>query len=335
MRRLARRGVPLLVFLSCLVPQVLPAQVAPFLDPAYTLGGATTFNGVTSIIATARVTLYDAGGVRIFKQVIMGHGIADLTANVAIYQERFVSEIGDAKNDVTRPGVLGHCYEADIAGHANAFNLHEAWAVGPFCPQPPERSPKPTVEIPDENCPVLLDLQLDGFHLSGPVPGVRFDIDADGIPDEIAWTRAGEDDAFLCWDRNGNGVIDNGRELFGFSSPLISGEPARIGFRALAEIDQAELGGNQDGKVDANDARFHDLCAWVDRNRDGLSEPSEIHSLDEVGVVALSYTFSPTHVRDSFGNLFRYVSSVEMRSLTGPPRIWPTFDVIFAEVMNR
>jgi len=178
---------------------------------------------------------------------------------------------------------------------------------------------------------VLLDLNLDGFHLSGPSPAVRFDIDADGTPDQIAWTRAGDDDAFLCLDRNQNGIIDDGTELFGYATPLLSGQPAHIGYRALAELDWPEMGGNEDWKVDARDVMFRSLCVWNDKNRDGVSQAGEIQSAEAAGVVSLDYVFHETGLRDSFGNLFRYGSHGEFRTRLGRVRPWLTYDVIFAE----
>lgn len=213
--------------------------------------------------------------------------------------------------------------------HANSYNQHDAIAIGPLCVEPPPERPKP--DPPDENCPVLLDLDQDGFHLSGPNPAVLFDIDADGVRDAIAWTKANDDDAFLCLDRNGNGLIDDGTELFGYATPLRNGQPAKVGYRALAELDSREAGGNLDGVVDASDARFADLCVWVDRDRDGVSQPSELSSLIQAGVAALEYQYRVTRLRDSYGNLFRYVSEVRMRTPSGGLRSWPSFDVIFTE----
>ncbi len=305
------------------IPEIVPDISLSALTPPPQLGGPTVSSSVRAVLMNL------ANDQRLFSQLIAGHGVADLTANTQIYQKRLVSETGDVGEQAAISGIVPHCYETGLIAHVNAYNLHRTWSVGPVCAEPYE--PPPHAEVPKENCPVLLDLQRNGFHLSGPDPGVHFDIDADGSPDEIAWTEAGGDDAFLCWDRNRNGVIDDGRELFGYATPLTTGGPAEIGYRALAELDQPAYGGNGDGRIDLDDPAFQELCAWVDGNRDGVSQPAEIHALGEVGVVALRYRYRTTRLRDALGNLFRYVSSVEMLSSSGAVRSWPTFDVIFAE----
>ena len=321
--------------LTCLVlyilfPKLLPAQqIVADINPEIALSYTIAPVGITVNSSVRAYLVNFATQQRISGEIIAGHGVADLTLNAAIYQNRLVSNTGEVSESAFFTGVLNHCYQTELAAHANAYDLHKGWVVGPVCAQPYE-VPKPPPP-PKENCPVLLDLQQDGFRLSGPDPAVHFDIDADGTPDEIAWTQAGGDDAFLCWDRNHNGVIDDGRELFGYATPLLSGRPAKVGYRALAELDGPELGGNQDGKVDAHDAMFGELCAWIDGNRDGISQADEIHALDEVGVAALGYDYKTIRVSDQYGNLFRYTSSVEMRSGPSTVMSWPTYDVIFAE----
>jgi len=316
----------LCLFLSLLSAQLLVAQYAV---TNLTLNAfALRYTGPL-VTSYANATLYGSNGLRLYEEIILGHLVTDTTLNSAIYQGRFVSPNGYANSSMNAQGVFYHCYGATVAVHVNQYGIHVSGDYPPQCinetidiqPDPP----------PKEYCPILLDLALNGFHLSGPDPAVSFDIDADGTPDHIAWTQAGGDDAFLCWDRNHNGAIDDGRELFGYATPLLSGRLAKVGYRALAELDGPELGGNQDGKVDAHDAMFGELCAWIDTNRDGMSQADEIHSLAEVDVAALWYDYRPTRVWDSYGNLFRYVSSVEMRTPSGDLRPWPTYDVIFAE----
>lgn len=94
---------------------------------------------------------------------------------------------------------------------------------------------------PYDGCPVLLDLENDGIRLTGLDDPVWFDIDADGEVDLMGWTDRSE--GLLALDRNGNGTIDSGAELFGNATPLLDGARALNGYLALAELDSAILGG--------------------------------------------------------------------------------------------
>jgi hypothetical protein len=146
-------------------------------------------------------------------------------------------------------------------------------------------SPKSVAEVASPKgitclgSPLVLDLRGDGIALTSVEDGVSFDLTGTG-PMRTAWTR-GDDDAFLALDRDGNGVIDHGGELFGEASF------ARDGFATLAELDRAANGGNGDGLIDGGDRMFRELRLWTDANRDGVSQAGELRPLPASGVSAL------------------------------------------------
>jgi Ca2+-binding RTX toxin-like protein len=137
--------------------------------------------------------------------------------------------------------------------------------------------------------PLVLDLDGDGVETVGLASSkVLFDHDADGIKTRTGW--AGPDDGFVVLDRNGNGVVDDGRELFGDATPLnhdgSMDSTAGIAAHGFAALEQEDS--NASGAVEAGDARWGKLRIWQDLNQDGLSQPAELNTLDALGISAIN-----------------------------------------------
>ncbi|RXJ71361.1 hypothetical protein CS022_21285, partial [Veronia nyctiphanis] len=141
--------------------------------------------------------------------------------------------------------------------------------------------------------PLIIDLDGDGVNTISINEGIEFDIDADGTKERVGWASAG--DALLAIDLNGDGVINDGSELFGEASP----KPVDVedGFQALSVYDE-----NNDGVLDANDSAYDDIIVWQDKNSDGVSQADEMVSLSEAGVASIDLTPEDSFIVDN-GNL--------------------------------
>lgn len=177
------------------------------------------------------------------------------------------------------------------------------------------------------NTPILLNLRNDAtnYHLTSPANGVVFDINADENPEQIAWTRSNSAVAFLALDRNNNGTIDDGSELFGNSTRKRDGSKATNGFDALLDLD----GGTavSDGKIAASDAIYGQLRLWLDENHNGVSEAAELFTLEQKEVSAIFTAYLVSSRRDRHGNEYRLVGAAFLLDRRGEPNARTVFDV--------
>lgn len=135
------------------------------------------------------------------------------------------------------------------------------------------------------------------YRLTSAANGVIFDLNGDGAREQIAWTEADSEVAFLAMDRNGDGKITSGKELFGnYTLPGVSN-----GFHALNLMTMETNGGVERGSVSSEDPIFTRLLLWNDRNHNGISERLELRKASEVvSDIGLGYWSVPHG--DDLGN---------------------------------
>ena len=160
---------------------------------------------------------------------------------------------------------------------------------------------------------ILVALGSDHFYrLTSVRDGVRFDIDADGTPDQVSWTHIGTPVAFLAVDRDHDGAVTSGKELFGRHTWPGSSH----GYIALADMALDANGGASRGTVSEDDPLFPLLLLWTDANHNGVSEKSELQRVgDRLSELGLGY--QPESGRDPAGNVFLYEGWARLRTLPG------------------
>ena len=151
--------------------------------------------------------------------------------------------------------------------------------------------------------PIIIDMNGDGVKTTAQGKHTYFDHDGNGFAENTGWVDS--NDALLVLDRNQNGLIDDGKELFGSNTLLSSGKRAQNGFEALAEFDE-----NRDGVIDAADSVWSRLQLWQDKNQNGLVDEGELLSLSNTQITAIGLNYLKGDKKDENGHEHRETSQV-------------------------
>ncbi|MBS1209401.1 MAG: hypothetical protein H6R19_1799 [Proteobacteria bacterium] len=189
------------------------------------------------------------------------------TNNVPVWSVRLVSSSVHEESEQTRYSASGQVTTAD--GRAIGFSLD-------LLMQRYERQESSTVieigNAPKAKDPLVLNLATDQVRLDAGE--FSFDLNVDGKTERISRLATGS--AFLALDKNGNGRIDDGSELFGPTS----GD----GFKELSAFDQ-----DGNGWIDENDPVFNQLKVW---RPDESSQSLKKANIGAISLDHLSTAFS-------------------------------------------
>lgn len=213
------------------------------------------------------------------------------------------------KNGINKDNIASRVYEAlkrgdlitdpwNDARHYDSDNSSTEDSIGygnPGGMSPSSAAAAEAATVAPRIDPLVLDLDGDGIETTSTRNGsiILFDHDGDGIKTGTGWVKP--DDGWLVLDRNGNGTMDSGHELFGVNTIKSNGHLAKDGFDALKDLDA-----NQDDKVDSIDEVFANLRIWRDLNQDGISQGNELSTLGDNSITAIN--INSTAVRNDLGN---------------------------------
>jgi hypothetical protein len=158
--------------------------------------------------------------------------------------------------------------------------------------------------------PIAIDLTGNGIvnNLSSSEDGTAFDLKGDGHPQWYAWQRNGDEHIGWLAMVDEHGQVPNGKWLLGNYTPNddCPNPDKRNGWQALGELDEKDKGGNGDGFLTSADAAWSRMRVWVDANHDGIAQPSELRTLEEVGISSIGFSFTETKIADVYGNWYRF-----------------------------
>ena len=168
----------------------------------------------------------------------------------------------------------------------------------PHLPKAPKKNNAPA----SRRDPLLIDLSGNGIQTVGLAAGLHFDHNGDGAAEATGWAAPGT--GLLMLDRNADGLLTDGTELFGDHTPVNGGLTALNGFAALAQYDR-----NRDSQITPDDPIWNQLKIWrhaTDEAGNVLpGDPAtsgQLISLDDLGINAIHLTGTRTNTTDAQGN---------------------------------
>jgi hypothetical protein len=177
--------------------------------------------------------------------------------------------------------------------------------------------------------PIILDLDGDGKVETVGKNGIYFDHDNNGFAELTGWVSS--EDGLLVFDKNSNGQIDDGTELFGNNTILSNGKKATNGFEVLKDYDK-----NSDGKIDKNDEIYSQLKVWQDKNQNGKVDENELFSLEDLGIESLNTNYVNSNTIDENKNAHKQLGSFTKDGETyNMNDVWFDVDLARTQDLNK
>ena len=168
----------------------------------------------------------------------------------------------------------------------------------------------PNEDLPETYDPIVIDFNKNGVTSTRLDNTVYFDHDNNGFAEATAWME--KDDGLLALDKNNNGKIDNGNELFG--NHTISNtaygytdKKATNGYEALKTYDL-----NGDNVIDEKDEIFNKLKIWKDTNSNGITDEGELSSLADNNIKSIDLNYKEIAI-DENSNTVKQSSKVTLK----------------------
>lgn len=155
--------------------------------------------------------------------------------------------------------------------------------------------------------PLAIELYGEELLTTSVEDGVSFDMDGDGMAEQTAWLKKGS--GFLVWDKNGDGMVNDGTEMFGEATVMSDGKRAENGVEALKDLDS-----DNNNIINQYDELWGELRIWHDENSNGKTEEGELSLLSDWDIQSISLDFAEINLKDEADNKILFESEVVLEN---------------------